>query len=286
MSRDVDSRHDYGPDRHDPGRPDPVLRAPEEPRELSRERELVRGRGYTCHISPDELETLREVGRFRTVAVDDLARYRYCGDSGRMRQDLHTLEVQNLLKHRTISTGGQGEKLAVVVLTKSGQAVVENEGHLLRAQQVYAGFVKPAEVAHDGAIYRMYQAEAAKIERDGGRIRRIVLDYEFKQKVYAPLAKAKALPPLEYARRQAEIARDNGLKVVHGKILLPDLRVEYEAANGSQAHVDLELATHHYRGSQMRDKAQAGFKMYAPQDSVARLTAAFDPEFAAEIFSF
>ena len=58
-------------------------------------------------------------------------------------------------------------------------------------QKLYAGFVKPGEVAHDAAIYRMYQAEAARIEKAGGKIRRVILDYELKQKVYSPLAKAK-----------------------------------------------------------------------------------------------
>lgn len=280
MSRDIESPREFEPSSHDHG-----LRTPEERKDLSREREVLRGRGYTCHISPAELETLREIGRFRTVAIDDLARYQYPGDKGQWPEDLRALSSQGLLQKRTLSTGVKGEKLTVVVLTKSGQAVVENEGHLAPAQRVYAGFVKPAEVAHDAAIYRMYHAEAAKIEGAGGRIRRVILDYEFKQKIYAPLAKAKGLAALEYSRRQAAVAKENGLKVVHGKIPLPDLRIEYQTSGGERTHVDLELATHHYRGSQMRDKGQAGFKMYAPADSVSRLAAAFDPEFAAQIFS-
>jgi hypothetical protein len=114
-----------------------------------------------------------------------------------------------------------------------------------------------------------------------------VLDYELKQRVYAPLAKARAsgASPSAYARRQAEVAGDNNLKVIRGRILLPDLRIEYDTQDGTHSHVDLELATHHYRGAHMRGKAEAGFKMYAPQDSVARLTAAFDPEFVAQIFT-
>ena len=37
----------------------------------------------------------------------------------------------------------------------------------------------------------------------GGRVRRVILDYELKAKVYAPLAKARRLPPERYARRAA-----------------------------------------------------------------------------------
>jgi hypothetical protein len=156
-------------------------------------------------------------------------------------------------------------------------------------QRVYAGFVKPREVFHDAAIYRMYHAEAAKIERAGGRIRRVVLDYELKERVYRPLAKARAkgaAPGSEkYVRRQAEIARQNQLKVVGGKIPLPDLRIEYDTAACAGAHVDLELATHHYRGASLRAKAEAGFKLYAPQGSLGGSTP-YDPEHVAQIFSF
>ena len=256
---------------------------------VSREERPLRGRGYICQLSPAELETLRDVGRFRTVALTDLAQYRYQRKESQMWDDLRSLRAQGLLQRRTIWTGGKGKQISVLVLTKAGKAVLERAEKLDPAQQVYAGFVKPAEVHHDAAIYRMYHAEAGKIAAIGGRIRRVVLDYELKRKIYSPLAKAKAQAnvsgPREYARRQAEIAQQNSLKVVRGKILLPDLRIEYETPGGERTHVDLELATHHYRGSQMRAKAEAGFKMYAPQDSVAGLRAAFDPELVARIFS-
>jgi hypothetical protein len=242
-------------------------------------------RGYRYQISLANIETLREIGRFRTVRVDDLARHFYPGRTHEMQEDLQSLRNQGLVQRRTACTGGKGEKIDVLVLTKPGKAIAESRGPFGSSQQVYSGFVKPAEARHDAAIYPMYQAEAARIACEGGRVTRVVLDYEFKRRVYSPLAKAKALPPLEYARRQADIASQNSLKVVRGKILLPDLRIEYETPSGTSAHVDLELATHHYRGAHLRGKAEAGFKMYAPQDSIAGLTAAFDPEFMAEIFS-
>jgi len=253
---------------------------------LSRDRETLELRGYRYQLSPAELETLREIGRFRTLQTDDLARYRYRGNAPEMREDLGSLRAQGLIQQRTLWTGPKGGKVSLVVLTKPGKEILERT-MAGSGQQLYAGFVKPAELAHDAAIYRMYQAEAGQIERAGGRVRRVVLDYELKQKVYRPLAKIRPKAAAsEYARQQAQIAVQNRLKVVQGKILLPDLRIEYESADGATAYVDLELATHHYRGAMMRGKADAGFKMYAPQDSVGRLSAAFDPELVAEIFSF
>lgn len=101
----------------------------------------------------------------------------------------------------------------------------------------------------------------------------VVLDCELKRDVYKPLAKARNLPPLEYRKRQAEVAADSGLKVVEGKIPLPDLRIEYETADGEIAKVDLELATEHYRGANAAGKLRAGFKVYADRASAARLNA-------------
>jgi hypothetical protein len=285
MDRDTDS-----PDRADV---DPERLVPEAAREpqagpLSRERNTVEWRGYRYQLSPADIETLQEVGRFRTVALPDLARYRYRGHAADMREDLASLREQGLLQSRTIWThrkAGDPDKFTVVVLTKTGKELLEQNRPKGATQKLFAGFVKPAEVRHDAAIYRMYQLEAERLQRAGNHIRRTVLDYELKQKVYKPLAKARTLPPLEYARRQAEIAAQNGLKVVRGRILLPDLRIEYETRSGERAHVDLELATDHYRGAHMRGKAEAGFKFYAPRDSVSRLASAFDPELVAQIFS-
>jgi hypothetical protein len=49
--------------------------------------------------------------------------------------------------------------------------------------------VKPQEVAHDAALYLMFQAEAAEIEKRGGTICRVVLDYELKKTSSRPSLK-------------------------------------------------------------------------------------------------
>jgi hypothetical protein len=119
----------------------------------------------------------------------------------------------------------------------------------------------------------MYQAEAAQIEKRGGTIKRVVLDYELKKNVYRPLAKARNLPPLEYAKRQAEAAAGNRLKVIDSKIPLPDLRIEYQSAAYDLAKVDSELVTEHYHGAHAAGKFKAGFKVYADRTSASRLNA-------------
>jgi hypothetical protein len=76
--------------------------------------------------------------------------------------------------------------------------------------------------------------ETDRIEKEGGKVRRVILDFELKKRVYSPLAKAVDLPPAEYADRQEEIARENILRVVDGHIVLPDLRLEYETRDGEE----------------------------------------------------
>ena len=251
----------------------------------SRQHALVRMRGHVYRTSPAERETLHDIGRFRTVTLADLALHRYQGEAARMQQDLRSLRAQGLIQTRTVWSGPKSEKLAVVALTKQGKELLERRS-LPSEQALYAGFVKPAEVRHDAAIYRMYQAEKQKIEQAGGRLRRVVLDYELKQKVYSPLAKARRLPPLDYARHQAEVAQQNGLTVIEGKIPLPDLRVEYETPAGDLAHVDLELATGHYHGPALQAKAEAGFKMYAVDGSASKLSRVLEErEITASILS-
>jgi len=251
----------------------------------SRERMAFTGRNYAYNLSWDELETMYDVGRFRVLATNDLIRQRYPGRTTELREDLRSLLAQGLVARRTLYVGRQKEKLAVLALTKAGKKMLEKVCPSEAGQALYAGFVKTREMRHDAAIYRMFEAESGRIRAVGGQVRRVVLDYELKRKAYAPLAKARNLPALEYARLQAEIAARNGLPVLKGKIQLPDLRIEYETADGSPARVDLELATHHYHGSHLAAKAAAGFKIYGLDDGAHPRPIVEDREIMAEIFS-
>jgi hypothetical protein len=240
---------------------------------LSRSRDIVFVRKRSYRVSSAERELMTQIGKFRTIAVQDLARQHYPCEADKLRQDLLNLKSQKLVRQWRGMAGKGQEKLLVLLLTKEGKRLVQQECRTDGGQQFYAGFVRPWGVAHDAAIYRMYQAEAAQIEKRGGTIKRVVLDCELMKNVYRPLAKARDLPPLEYARRQAEVAADNRLKVIDGKILRPDLRIEYETAEGELAKVDLELVTEHYHGAHAAVKLKAGFKVYADRASASRLNA-------------
>ena len=285
MDRDIETT-DRNPAERTVTEPDPEPRETSERSAPSRERTSHVGRHYAYQLSDAQLEAMKDIGRFRTVAAADLASQKYEGRNSDMRRDLRSLVDQGLVQRRTVWTGPRRRELEVVVLTKRGKEVLERNAQTGSQQRIYAGFVKPAEVAHDAAIYRMFAAEAHQIENKRGRIQRVVLDYELKQNIYRPLAKARALPLLEFARLQAEVARQNGLPVIQGKIPLPDLRIEYQTKDGEMECVDLELATHHYHGSHLGTKVAAGFKLYSPADSAGRLRAVLEErEITAAILS-
>jgi DNA-binding MarR family transcriptional regulator len=251
----------------------------------ARGREEIVDRGRTYLLRSSDVETLREIGRFRTIAEDDLARFHYQGRESAMQYDLRSLAEQGLVARRRHAIR-RGEGLAIVTLTEQGRRLLDSARESdAPTQRYYAGFVKPAEIAHDAAIYRMYQAEAEDIERAGGRVERIVLDYELKRRVYSPLAAARDASAEDYACLQEQVAQDNALEVVDGKIPLPDRRIEFERADGESAHVDLELATEHYRASQLAAKARAGFKLYGPAPSRAGAPVRDEREITAEILA-
>ena len=253
-----------------------------EGRDYQRPRPAVEWPERAYHISGTQLQTMAEIGRFRTLSIEDLAHYRYQGNVADMRRDCRPLLSQGLVQSKSLWLGRTKDRLTVVTLTRQGKKVLEQSKE---QGTFYAGFVKPSEMAHDAAIYRMYQAEAGRIAKAGGQIRSITLDYELKRKVYSALAKERP-GSSEYKTRQAEIAAEHGLKVIRGHVQLPDLRIEYQTREGQMATTDLELATDHYRAGQLAAKAAAGFKFYASSEDAVHLSSVFDDHhITAEILS-
>jgi hypothetical protein len=203
-----------------------------------------------------------EVGRFRTMDEEDVARVFYGGIEPPFREDLKALLDQGLIERRSVVVGKNRDVRHVIVLSKKGKKLLGRQGDVERGQAIYAGFVKPAEASHDASVYRMYEAEASGIMGRGGTVRRVVLDFEFKKKIYAELNKPGDYGELSYTRRQEQLAQLYELPIVDGKIALPDLRIEYDTEEGDRAHIDLELATENYRPGHMRQKTRAGFKLY------------------------
>lgn len=224
------------------------------------QREPVRVRAYVYRLRASEARALATVGAFRVVRADDLQVVRSSREA--WTGDLRSLAEQGLVQLRTVEVNRAS--VAVVVLTREGKALLD--AHRLagqgRPQAFHAGLVKPREIAHDAQLYRLYQAEAARIEAEGGRIDRVVLDYELKHDYQTFLNRPDR--PADATREDdlATFAAASGLPIVDGHLELPDLRIEYIAADGRAEYRDVELVTEHYSRSQLAGKAAAGFALY------------------------
>jgi hypothetical protein len=277
----------------DPGRGASDSSAPsgghrrEEYERLSRsvERQVHRDRDRSYLLRESEVAALIEIGKFRAIQTRDLVEVLYQNDGERAGRDLRNLTAQGLIKTRTLNGTQKEQLLTITQSAKEFLGRAHPEG-LDKEQKLHHGFVKPREARHDSMIYRLYEKAAQNIEKEGGTKLRVVLDYELKRDLYRDLATLKSLPPAEQEAKRAEIALEHGLKVVNGKIPLPDLRIEYETRDHEQARIDLELATRAYRGQHLSEKAKAGFSIYASAQDAPRLRAALqDPHLISEILS-
>ena len=259
----------------------------EEYERLSRnvDRQVHRDLDRNYLLRESEVAALIEIGRFRAIQTRDLVEVLYQNDGERAGRDLRNLTSQGLIKTRTLNGTQKEQLLTITQSAKEFLGRAKPEG-LEKEQKLHHGFVKPREARHDSMIYRLYEKAAQKIEVEGGTKLRVVLDYELKRELYRDLATLKSLPPVEQEAKRSEIAQEHGLKVVNGKIPLPDLRIEYETRDHEHARIDLELATRAYRGQHLSEKAKAGFSIYASAQDAPRLRAAIqDPHLISEILS-
>jgi DNA-binding transcriptional ArsR family regulator len=241
--------------------------------------------GIGVHLRPQEIKALSELGRFRVVAVRDLAETVYGGDRSALERDLDYLEKKGIVTLRSVNARRDGswrqpERIQVVTLTRPGKKMVRQVGTLRQDQQLYAGLVKPREVEHDTQIYRAYLKEMERIESLSGSNPRVVLDFEIKRNVQRALyAQRKADPERDVNEIKEQVANEFNLPYVDNQIQIPDARIEYDLDQGSRVgSSDIEVVTGAYRPGHLRGKAQAGFRLYAGARDRARLVRDIEDE--------
>ena len=132
----------------------------------------------------------------------------------------------------------------------------------------WAGLRKPRELTHDAKVYRAYQRAEERLRDGGGRVRRVVLDYELKrdyQRFLHERNRGKKDCDGRPDREPEEIARwarEHELPYDDGHVRFPDARIEYEDRDGRSRHEDLEVVTGHYRGAHAGAAAKSGFTCY------------------------
>ena len=248
-----------------------------------RSRTIYRGRNREYSLLESEVRTLVDVGKFRVVPADDLARLAYCGDGGRMESDVRNLCRQGLVEQHSIE-GHESYSKQVLSLSREGHRLLTRGNLVPHRQAIYHGFVKAKKARHDADLYRLYHKVAKEIDRVGGKVRRVVLDYELKQELYKKLSRVPPDKDLGYER--IRLASEYDLKVVNDKIPIPDLRIEYEDECQDVHRLDLEIATRDYRPQGLGEKAKARFQLFARQQDHPKLRRVLDTqEISARIFA-
>jgi hypothetical protein len=246
-------------------------------------RTIFRGRNREYSLRGSEVQTLTDLGQFRIVPEDDLARLGYHGDRSRKETDLRNLTRYGLIQQRSIE-GHSSYATRIPTLTKDGHRLLDRARLISDRQAVYHGFVKLKEARHDADLYRLYHKVAREIAQVGGKAHRIVLDYELKQGLYKKMAQVDPNKKLAYER--IRVVNEFDLKVVNDKIPIPDLRIEYADECRELRRLDLEIATRDYRRQGHGEKVKAGFHMFARQQDHAILRRVLDTqEISARIFA-
>jgi DNA-binding MarR family transcriptional regulator len=229
------------------------------------ERQVYRDRDREYRLNDAEVTVIRDVGRFRIVDSQDLAKFIYKSQPEPAQRDLRHLEDQKLI--RFVKIPGK-ERIKYATLTKQGKELVSRHFRRIPGQEIYYGVKKLREAEHDAAVYRMYRAEADRLREKGFQPRRIKLDYELKRDVQRELARERQKYGKDLPQGRMEIAEKNKLTIVNNAIQIPDLRIEYRGEDDapgldmSGGSVDLEYVSDHYKPGQIAAKRAAGFTMY------------------------
>jgi hypothetical protein len=229
-----------------------------------RERRPVRERDRAYEIDGTESRMLAIVGAFRVVSESDLHDGR--GDSRRAQRHL---EQEGLLRSSALSADDRA-----VFLTHRGRDLLEanrreRQDRSWEPQQAfYAGLRKPRELTHDSKVYRAYSRAEERLREQGGRVDRVVLDYELKRDYQRFLHERNRGRkdcdgrPNREPEEIARWAREHDLPYDDGHVHFPDARIEYEDRDGRSRHEDIEIVTGHYRGAHAGAVARSGFSCY------------------------
>ena len=96
-----------------------------------------RYRAYDLRES--ETQTLTDLGKFRVIAADDLARYGYDGDKGRMEQETTNLIRQGLVEEKRVEVS-LSKTTRMYTLTKAGRSLLLKSDRVAKEQEIYCWF--------------------------------------------------------------------------------------------------------------------------------------------------
>ena len=262
------------------------------PRGHDRERVYVHEHEYELRGS--ETRALATIGTFRVVPASDLR------DDGGRAGDLRHGDLERLSRAgliRRVAPVEGDRRTALVALTERGRELLEHHRTHDHAspQRFYAGPSKARELTHDAQLYRAYLRSADRLQAQGARVHRVVLDDDLKREYQEFLQAANRDRsesdgrPSRTLEEVQEWAQTHDLPMLDDGVQFPDLRIEYEWPDGRREIENIEVLTPHYRGAHAAAKAASGFTCYrgagariGGSGNSARGGPPFDPDLADE----
>jgi len=215
-----------------------------------------------------------ELGKFRAVAKEDLSEFAYGSNDDRMRPDVENLGPSGPRRNEIHSSRKKVVLANCSLLARTGIAfsrkpkVLAKDRRFITASPNLANLITMP--TSTGSIKK--RPQRLKIREDENL--RVVLDYELKKRLYHDLAK------LGEKRNSVDgkhaIAEKHGLKVVRGKIPVPDVRIEYETHDGgTRLAWTSNLLPATTAVENLSEKVRAGFSIYARADDVFQTQESF-----------
>jgi|SRR5271157_956963 len=119
-------------------------------RGFDRSRTIYRGRDREYSLRESEVRTLTDLGKFRVVPEDDLARFGYQGNRTQMEGDVRNLTRQGLVERRSIE-GHSSYATKVLTLTKDGHKLLER-AQLVSNRQATGSQARTAEESNTSQL--------------------------------------------------------------------------------------------------------------------------------------
>lgn len=275
------------PEPSDRGR-DAARNTTRAPRRSARDRGRARSRRRDVSdvrtLNPGEREIVMQIGRYRTIAIDDFKKHlpkslcnspvhavRALKELGLIRSHYIQPHAVREVKKRDagpvsdtrIKATTKAPSLEVIVLTHKGAEWLRANGYdEAAAGKLHPGFAKPREAFHDAHLYTMAQRESERLRSAGATRINATPDSTLKAALYRERARLFADGRTE-EQAHIEAADTYNIPLQDGKYALPDVRLDYDMPDGSHHSIDLELITDTYRDSHIAAKAAAGFTSYA-----------------------
>ena len=219
-----------------------------------------------------ERDVLELLGIYRVLTRRSVVEHCFDGHPFAAGRTLPALVREGLVAVNTVPIGQKGYQ--VLSLTGAGRDRVALGARKHRrqadeekdsdAQRYWMGLADVRQLQHDHHVFEAVMQDTEDVRNRGGRIRRVRLESELRGLLAAAGETARLTegrPGAERARRLEAVRV--GLRVFAEGVPLPDALVEIEDADGTRSVRAIEVVTGNYTKAQVRQKQQAGFRLYA-----------------------